>query len=127
MRELKFRAWSTKRGQWHYFTLSTLAMGSAGREGDGVLHYENWCQYIGLKDKNGIEIYEWDILRGPGYDDAGTLTHHFYVVRFGESSDIRWGFYIEHYSAASTTEAFQERLEVAGNIYETPELLKGTT
>lgn len=55
MRELKFRQWLSDFNKFHYFCFS---------EGhcDGVvscnLSQDPIMQYTGLKDKNGIEIYE---------------------------------------------------------------------
>lgn len=74
-------------------------------------------QYTGLKDKNGKEIYEGDILGGEYYVDAvaGEVT-------------IRedWGgcSFLE-YKGGGDDFLFREckHAEVIGNIYENPELL----
>jgi hypothetical protein len=70
-------------------------------------------QYTGLKDKNGTEIYEGDIL----IDDIGEPTEY-WVVKFSDG-----GFVGE---CAGVTEPLFElaNLEVAGNIHEDSELLE---
>lgn len=68
----------------------------------------------GLKDKNGKEIYESDIVRN-SYDEL-------YVVEWLDGSFVLTEFYnggYDHYIIDSSTE-----YEVLGNIYENPELLE---
>lgn len=73
-----------------------------------------WLQYTGLKDKNGREIFEGDLLSNGDYvmkvewnQDAWTLNGLENIVSNGV---------VDH----------SKFLEVIGNIYENPELIKET-
>ena len=110
MRDIKFRAWDNKEmhytlnedgGYIDYFPLRSL------------LNHHNdfvWMQYTGLKDKNGKEIYEGDILNNDnnfkmkvGFDNGAFTIQNVMPIR-----------------------PLMERLnnhEIIGNIHENPELL----
>lgn len=72
-------------------------------------------QYTGLKDKNGKEIYEGDVLREKFNDGNTTQTHDIFTFYWenGAYTDGEW-----YFADMDFTE-----IEIIGNIYENPDLL----
>lgn len=83
----------------------------------------DWMQYTSLKDKNGKEIYEGDILkfRKDFYHPTVFFTGEvmFDLGKAAYCVDISDGEYFYFGS-----EVYQQQCEVVGNIYEQLELLK---
>lgn len=150
MREIKFRAW-TNIGSFKkpvqamvYASLEELYGGELS-DGTHICDSFALMQYTGLKDKNGKEIYEGDIVMYPDHEDTyvdvGIGGHgikvnevpinSFFPVEFrhaefgievkqatGERLTPQW------YSIANlNNELGQNQLENIGNIHENPELL----
>lgn len=137
MRDIKFRVWDKDRkrmhivGEFHHDSLSIdednniyylnlQCMEASPHKGIDPEHCAyRLMQYTGLKDKNGKEIYEGDIL----LYDSNSKTSVFYkngafVRSYGNSNMyLLYDSFIE--------DGCLYNYEVIGNIYENPELLEG--
>lgn len=82
-------------------------------------------QFTGLRDKNGIEIYEGDIIRWRR--DGKLYLVKFYAGMFYASvEELNKGVYGGIPLHALTVDEEDEyKCEVCGNIYDNPDLLKG--
>ena len=137
MREIKFRAFVKESPDKQLYKDNTMY------EWDDVADDCNWfikcndlqvgsfelMQYTGLKDKNGVEIYEGDIvedyLRKPA------------IVMFGDYmadgkdyyASSAYGFYAQHLFEGKVlseedTETLSTNHTVLGNIYQNKDLIK---
>jgi uncharacterized phage protein (TIGR01671 family) len=74
-------------------------------------------QYTGLKDKNGKEIYEGDIVSGRFGINTFVIPQEMKMLHTGGASNMScYGWDFNGYDAT--------QVEVIGNIFENPELLK---
>ena len=75
-------------------------------------------QYTGLKDKNGVEIYEGDIVKGVDFK-----LHVEYISQAKWHKNGYWYAYNKDNKGIGFLNSI-ELIEVIGNIYENTELLK---
>ena len=136
MREIKFRAKvENEDGIIELKIVSRLTMFSGGGlyyaycENDDYeyrLDPSDLMQFTGLKDRNGKEIYEGDIIK----------YHYFYFSNGSEIENecvcsVKWDDTFANFDAMDKDgfahflgQASDDGIEVIGNIYEHPELLK---
>lgn len=128
MRKIKFRAWSVKQKQMldpEHLTVVFWKGYYSVRLPD-IMYFDKYIyernpdpvlmQYTGLKDKNGKEIYEGDILRAKKYTLKRNKAGSNYKTVVWRHAHGGTGFNISF--------KISNVYELIGNIYENPELVK---
>jgi uncharacterized phage protein (TIGR01671 family) len=127
VRDIKFRVWDNLAKKWltkKVYHASLILDDNGVGEFTFKQHPEGFTieQYTGLKDKNGKEIYENDIVVGSGGKFASSLST---IVKNPEDyvceasvNFYKGSFMLNHYPLMDYTE-----FEVIGNIHEYPKQL----
>lgn len=125
-REIKFRVWDIELHMW----INNIGMGKDNTLCKGTEKRFAVMQYIGLKDKNGNEIYEGDILCNDEYQTwewrgVVKFSHGVFGAEWltnvkSQSMVGSWG---QKHNLRKLDDDIIERQIVIGNIYENPELL----
>lgn len=152
-REIKFRVWDNKYKYMNYKVLvgiygdwekvkddKNYTACAMWIEPDKVdykcephwAHFEPYhkdihlMQYTGLKDKNGVEIYEGDVCKGNKFSDENEL----FVIKYGKyktkdwkekyiSNTYQYGWFAEFIKTKEQVHLVNPNgIEVIGNIYE---------
>ena len=124
MREIKFRAWDKEQKEWVKYSITdnipifchNTSRWKTDKEGKRFI----LCQYTGLKNFNGKEIYEGDIVRAVSFSRwIGVAKYYDKNQAFVfECTDENYRGNIVFMSQ------FDQGFKILGNIYENPELLK---
>ncbi len=127
MRTIKFRAWTGSKMVYNTELFDYYAEWGSGslqaREmfpDAGINEYQTYplMQYTGLTDKNGKEIYEGDVLTAK-YAGSSQPAYKNQVVWDG----AEYGFSFANAFANAPLWTWED-IEVIGNVFENPELLK---
>lgn len=130
MREIKFRAWLIKDKR--IVGVKEMRLGRGGwvkpdEKKDSWWHTGtfNLMQFTGLKDKDGKEIYEGDILTTT---ELFPNDNAYWEVFWGEMTErgaSMWGWMTRTNTGVYMLDnSVRENGKVIGNIYENPELLE---
>ena len=128
MREIKFRAWNIKEKCMYQDVHQAYDWGAcdngpikvpATSFGEITNDNEQWIveQFTGLKDKNGKNIYEGDILN-VGWKNIIEFKKEIMMVEYNELLHFCGFWPFRYFNAGRPIE-----VEIIGNIHENPELM----
>ena len=121
MRKIKFRAWDKENEKMMKVSSLHLENKEISVKENGTFHLfrmQDLMQYTGLKDKNGKEIYENDLI---------SCNKHKNIVVFFEGGCFKVKYLRNSTTTITCTlNSFLEKYKckISGNIYEHPELLE---
>ena len=119
----KFRAWDKLRKRMSSVDRIYFDTEGVQLRDDGGLYWRNFrnitlMQSTGLKDKNGTEIFEDDVLKNNDYPNQTFICKH---------SMLQASFQAESLNGLLTSSLWKDEKrdwQVLGNIYENPELVE---
>ncbi len=124
--EIEFRAWGYHHLKEKYVMYSWRVINSYDMQyfwNDDKFKDRIIMQYIGLKDKNGVKIFDGDIVKykdDSGTSQIGVVTYRaaaFIIIAIGGDEEGNQDHNQFH-------EDYQKDYLIIGNIYESPELLE---
>lgn len=136
MREIRFRGKYVESGEWVYGypICEDVIVGPIVEFNDEYFNTEFWYkvdpetvgQYTGLRDKNGKEIYEGDILDGSWINPmTNEMVKKLYEVSYDQGRYL--AKLIGYHPYGTTMLYFENKIaEVIGNKWDNPELLEVT-
>lgn len=118
MREIKFRVWDRERKKILQIQRHSFKTNKSMPYGWNIEYvFDGLMQYTGIKDKNGTEIYEGDIIK----------YSHKAVGEIRRVVSYKYGMFGVNGIMDGTHIPFanilESEYEVIGNIYENPELI----
>lgn len=128
MREIKFRAWSQKDGSYiNGFNMYGFSLGQGAPE-EHLQRYDSvWKkgefvleQRTGLKDKNGTEGYESDLIEGV-HKETGEKIRGPIVW---DAKAFHWGLLRDGWIMSLECLVMCYEHEIIGNIHQDPKLLE---
>lgn len=135
MREILFRGRRDNKGAWHegqYITRSGVHF--IQQDDDGIIkkwwvYPETIGQYTGANDRNGVKIFEGDILRWEFTDpvEEGGVDVCYAWVEYRNDNTHGSGFFLidPEFGGVDTLDLINCReFSVVGNIHDNPELLE---
>lgn len=118
MREIRFRGLGRDSDDWYYGYYVEEAGEATIVESSGYVAYvrrETVGQFTGLRDSNGVDVYEHDVIDGRGRGvvqyDLDNLAARFVIIR-GKDVPL-------------LLEITQTLIEVIGNVWQHPQLVEG--
>lgn len=123
-REIKFRVWDIDNNEWG--NPDYLECGDGGK----LMYFghspnrEKFIiqQFTGLPDKTGKEIYEGDLVRLWDWNKYGD------DYCYGKVSEVKYNYgeFYWYNPIKLDTDTISSSVEIIGNIFQNPELLKET-
>lgn len=131
MRTIKFRAWNLYTGTWHREPLDNSTIGYYWENDTLIFKLKNdieltFQQYSGLKDKEGKEIYEGDILSVEYFDSLKNEDIKSKDVVCFENGCFAAKYFELYLKEGCVGWVINDsrKVEIIGNIFQNPELLE---